>query len=145
MCARLPPSPPSPPPLPSLYFLTSSPPPSAPLPGDHSSIFCAIFPGFQLMTPGIPRACPLFIFNPPPMLKRGETGRERGEQQENSGWDSAARSVVARAERMARCIGQRRYCVSEPISPSLLSSLLRVSSLHSSCGNTRKFLVLCFG
>lgn len=67
-----------PPPLPSLYFLTSfSPPPSASLPGDHSSIFCAIFPGFQLMTPGIPRACPLFIFTPP-NVKKGRDGEGVG-------------------------------------------------------------------
>lgn len=72
------------------------------------------------MKPGTECACPLFIFSPPPILKRGETGREWGEQQENSGWDSAARSVVARAERMACCVGQRRYCVSGPFSPSVL-------------------------
>lgn len=39
-------------------------------------------------------------------------GWERGEQQENSDWDSAVRSVVARAERMACCVWQRQYCVS---------------------------------
>lgn len=61
---------------------------------------------------------------PPAILKRGETRREWGEQQENSSWDSAARSVVARAERMACCVGQRRYCVSDPFSPSLLSFLM---------------------
>lgn len=47
-------------------------------------------------------------------------GRERGEQQENSGWDSAVRSVVARAERMACCVGQ--YCASGLSLP--LSSVL---------------------
>lgn len=61
-------------------------------------------------------------FQPPPILKRGETRRERGEQQENSGWDSAARSVVAQAERMACCVGQQPYCVSGPFSPSVFCS-----------------------
>lgn len=67
---------------------------------------------------------------PPPILKRGETGREWGEQQENSGWDSAARSVVARAERMACCVGQRRYCVSG-LSLALSLSLSSVLSFMS--------------
>lgn len=111
-----------------IFSPPSSSDPSASLPGDHSSIFCAILPGFQLMTPGIPCACPLFIFRHPPLppaiLKRGETRREWGEQQENSSWDSAARSVVARAERMACCVGQWWYCVSDPFSPSLLSFLM---------------------
>lgn len=52
-------------------------------------------------------------------------GREKGEQQENSGWDSAVRSVVARAERMACCIGQQQYCVSGlSLSPSVSSVFL---------------------
>lgn len=80
----------------------------------------AILQGFPLLMPGTACACPLFISSPPnPILKRGRGGGEWGEQQENSGWDSAARSVVARAERMACCVGQRRYCVSGLFSPSV--------------------------
>lgn len=54
-------------------------------------------------------------------------GREQGEQQENSDWDSAVRSVVARAERMACCVGQQQYCVSGlslPLCPLSYSSLM---------------------
>ena len=96
--------------------------PSASLPEKNASIFCAILQGFPLMTPGTACAYPLFTIppsHPLPIVKRGETGREWGEQQENSGWDSAASSVVARAERMACCVGPRRYCVSGPFSPSV--------------------------
>lgn len=49
---------------------------------------------------------------PPPYIESGEMGWEQGEQQENSGWDSAVRSVVARAERMACCVRRQQYCVS---------------------------------
>lgn len=44
-------------------------------------------------------------------IEKGEIGREQAKQQEKQ-LDSAARSAVARAERIACCVGQQQYCVS---------------------------------
>lgn len=53
--------------------------PSASLPEENASIFCAVLQGFPLMTPGTACACPLFIFNPPsPHIKKGRDGEGVG-------------------------------------------------------------------
>lgn len=84
---------------------------------ENPFVCCALLQDFQLMMPQL--VClPTIHFQPPSLIllshvERVEMGREQGEQQENSGWDSAVRSVVARAERIGCCIGQQQqYCVS---------------------------------
>lgn len=102
----------------------------------ENAIFCVILQDFPVNDASDYMCLPTIHFHPPPHLnpsipslilhphiKRGEIGREQGEQQENSGWDSAGRSVVARAERMACCVEQQQYCVSG-LSPPLSSVLL---------------------
>lgn len=74
------------------------------------------------MTPWDRMCFPTIHFQSPHHISVG-WGLKWGEQQENRAWDSAAGSVVARAERMACCAGQRRYCVSGPFTPSVFCPL----------------------